>query len=71
MPQLNDKERLELAQQAEKAMEKAKNKKQLREVFTDENHGYLVIGFRVLGRLMVGKTAEEATARRGKKEDDR
>lgn len=64
MPQLNDKERLELAEQAEKAMEKAKNKKQLREVFTDKNHGYLVLGFRVLGRLIIGKTAEEATAQR-------
>ena len=67
MPQLEQEERLELAQLAEAALTKAKNKKELREVFTDKKYGYLVIGFRVLGRLMIGKTAEEATARRGEK----
>lgn len=64
---LTDKERLTLTEKAEKALDAAKNKKQQREVFLNEEFGYLVLGFKVLGRLLIGKTAEEATARRGDK----
>ena len=67
MAQLDKAEKLTLAKKADKAMEQAKNKKELREVFTDDEYGYLVLGHRVLGRLMVGKTPEEATAGRGGK----
>ncbi len=69
MAQLEQDEKLALAKQAEKAMDKAKNKKAFRAVFTNETFGYKVLGHRVLGRLMVGKTPAEATAGRGKKGD--
>ncbi len=65
MAQLTQDEKLGLAKKAHKAMNAAKNKKGLRDVFTDDEYGYLVLGHRVLGRLMVGKTAEEAVAGRG------
>jgi len=64
---LTEKERTALIEKAEKAMKAAKNKAQVYEVFTNEEFGYLVLGHKVLGRLVVGKTAEEASARRGDK----
>lgn len=34
---------------------------------TNEDYGYLVLGHKILGRLLIGKTVEEALARRGDK----
>lgn len=64
---LTGKERTALIQKVEKAIKEAKNKAQLREAFTDKEYGYLVLGYKVLGRLLIGKTVEEAGARRGDK----
>ncbi len=66
---LTDKERTKLANKAWSAMQAAKTRKEVRKVFENSEYGYLVLGLKVLGRLVVGKTVEEATARRGKKDE--
>ena len=66
---LTDKERMKLIVKAHAAMKDAKKKSAVKDVFMDEEYGYFTLGLKVLGRLLIGKTAEEAGARRGKKED--
>lgn len=65
MAQLDPKEKLALTKRASEAINKAKNKKGLRAVWLHDDYGYLILGHRVLGRLMAGKTIEEAVAGRG------
>ena len=67
MAQLTQDEKLTLAKKAHKAMNAAKNKKGWLEVWNHKDYGYLVLGHKVLGRLLVGKTPEEAIAGRGGK----
>ena len=64
---LTDKDRTKLTERAYDALKKAKTKKEVRAVFEHEDYGYLVVGFKLLSRLLTGKTVEEALARRGDK----
>ena len=64
---ITDKERFRLVEYASTALDKAKTKKEVRKVFEHEKYGYLVLGHKILGRLRIGQSIEEATAKRGKK----
>ena len=64
---LTDEDRTKLAEMAHRDLKKAKTNKAVREVWEDEDYGYLVLGHKILGRLLIGKTVEEALARRGDK----
>ena len=66
---LTDKERTKLATRAYDALKAAKTKKEVRKVFENTEYGYGVLGLKILGRMIVGKSVEQATAKRGKKED--
>lgn len=66
---LTDKERTKLATKAHDALKAAKSKKEVRKVFENSEYGYGVLGLKILGRMIVGKSVEQATAKRGKKED--
>ena len=66
---LTDKERTKLVMKAHADIAGAKTAKDIRKVFEHKGYGYLVLGHKILGRLLIGKSVEEATARRGKKED--
>ena len=66
---LSDKERTKLATKAHDALQAAKTKKEVRKVFENTEYGYGVLGLKILGRMVVGKSVEQATAKRGKKDD--
>lgn len=62
---LTDKQRTKAAESAHDALKKAKTKKDVVAVWEHESYGYLVLGHKILARLLIGKTVEEATQRRG------
>jgi hypothetical protein len=66
---MTDKERMSLAKQFEGAISKAKTREQVQAAWTDKEYGYLVLGHRVLGRILAGKKAEDAFGRGGASKD--
>lgn len=54
-----------VVEKAHDALKKAKTKKDVVAVWEHENYGYLILGHKMLARLLIGKTVEEALRRRG------
>lgn len=54
---LTDKEKTKLANDAHTALSRAKTKKEVMEVWSAH---YLTLGHKILGRLLIGQTVEQA-----------
>ena len=60
LPIISDSNKLALAQNAFAALTSAKTAEDIRNVFTNKEYGFAILGHKNLGRMLLGRTPEQA-----------